>query len=703
MKNSQRSEILINMKRFILLCFVALYALPSLAVPAQPGLRAVKQPDGSTLMVQLIGDEYFHYYATSDGHPLVKNESGAYVYAYMQNDLFVATEMIAHDPSLRKADEQDLVRQLQPVTMPESARQMMQKNNGRRAAFMQKTRGGIGEPGKFIGEKRGLVILVDFPDVRMTHAREEFDAMMNQKDYNLNGSIGSLSDYFYDQSYGQLKIDFDVVGPFTLSNTLDYYGKNCKEYKDTLIAELVTEAVYQAHEAGTDFSKYDWTGDGNVDQVFLIYAGYAESAGAPDYTIWPKENTLDVFSDYSNIGDGPISLDGVTVNKFACASELYGTEGNEMCGIGTAAHEFSHCLGLPDFYNTKTGISANIGEWSIMDHGCYNKDGYVPSAFTSYERMFCGWLTPEELTTDTRISNMRPITETPEAYIIYNQGTRIEYYLLENHQQQHNSDKYHAWDCSAYGHGMLVLHVVYDKWSWSNNSVNWNILSNQMSVIPANNIFKYTYDSKNNYPAGHPYPGTTGNTALTNISVPNSELYRFNSDGNTLMNAPITEITEDDGCISFCFRIDKEIPVLEEPAEVDATSFVARWQKIDDVFSYTLEVTDLLPAPATEDGPDNIGVDPVKTYKSIEATSFPLTDLRSGGHYSYRVMAETIYFGSTEWSEPKEVKLSDPSSIISTLHSESRPASLTYDLFGNEVSEGYHGIVICKGKKFIQE
>lgn len=39
---------------------------------------------------------------------------------------------------------------------------------------------------------------------------------------------------------------------------------------------------------------------------------------------------------------------------------------------------------------------------------------------------------------------------------------------------------------------------------------------------------------------------------------------------------------------------------------------------------------------------------------------------------------------------------------ISTLPAESS-ASLTYDLFGNEVGEGYHGIVIRKGMKYIQE
>ena len=588
------------MKRFTILFIIALCAAASFAIPAKPGLHAVKQPDGTTLMVQLIGDEYFHYHATSDRLPLVKNESGAYVYANMLNDRLVATDVMAHDPSMRNAEELHIISQLQQVKMPESAKQQMQQSNNRRAARAQGRRKAVEQQGEFIGKQRGLVILVDYPDARMSHTREEFDAMMNQKDYNLNGSIGSLSDYFYDQSYGQLEIDFDVVGPFTASKSLGYYGENGEKYKDIHIAELITEAVNMAHETGTDFSKYDWTGDGNVDQVFVIYAGYAESNGAPDYTIWPHEHDLHSARNLKKDGNGPISLDGVTVDTYACTSELTGNEGNNICGIGTAAHEFSHCLGLPDFYDTSTeGKGVGMGVWSLMDEGSYMHGGYVPSPFTSYERMFCGWMQPVELTEDTRIENMRPITEAPEAYIIYNKANRNEYYLLENHQQSHNSDKYHAWDSGAYGHGMLVLHVDYDIQKWSINWVNRDSKYQGMTIIPANNIFKYSMGKDNERLAGDTYPGSTGNTSLTNISEPKAKLNNPNYDGSHLMNTPIEDITEENGGISFHFgsKILTDIPVLGEHSNVDSTSFMAHWNEFDNAYSYTLELTDLTPSP----------------------------------------------------------------------------------------------------------
>lgn len=628
------------MKRYALLCIIALYATASFAIPAQSGLHAVQQPDGNTLMVQLIGDEYFHYHATSDGLPIMQNESGAYVYANMQNDMFVATDMIAHDPSMRNAKELHIISQLQPVKMPETAKQLMKKNIER---HVLRAGSATNQSERFIGYKRGLIILMDFPDKRMTHSREEFDAMMNEKDYNLNGSIGSLSDYFYDQSYGQLKIDFDVVGPFTASKPMGYYGED-GEYYDIHVAELITEAVNMAHEAGTDFSKYDWTGDGNVDQVFVIYAGYGENfVGAPKEVIWPKESTLEKLFKYNDDGDGPILLDGVTVNTFACTSELNGTMGNDICGIGTAAHEFSHCFGLPDFYDiSKEGLGVGMGVWSLMDQGDYIHNGYVPCAYTSYERMFCGWLKPVELTEDTRIENMRPITEAPEAYIIYNKANRNEYYLLENHQQSHNSDRYHAWDSKAYGHGMLVVHVDYDEQIWLSLSVNTNPDFQRMTIIPANNICEYS--SEEAIIAGDTYPGSTNNTSLTNISEPKAKLNNPNSDGEKLMNTPITNITEENGGISFNFgsKILTDIPVLGGPADVDSTSFVASWNDVDYALNYTLEVTDLVPssdydpipttlykldftkmepfASATENGTEDIGEEIEEYFDMVDWT-----------------------------------------------------------------------------------
>ena len=93
-------------------------------------------------------------------------------------------------------------------------------------------------------------------------------------------------------------------------------------------------------------------------------------------------------------GDGVVGTDLLTLHT-ADAGVLAG-----LAGIGTFCHEFSHCLGLPDFYDTSGRSYANFGMdyWDLMDYGCYNLDGYVPIGYNAYERDFMGWRKLQTLT-----------------------------------------------------------------------------------------------------------------------------------------------------------------------------------------------------------------------------------------------------------------------------------------------------------------
>ena len=70
----------------ISLLVMALYCGLIQAVPAWHGLQQVLQPDGSTLTIQLHGDEYLNYATTADGYTIIKNAQGYYVYAKQQPD-----------------------------------------------------------------------------------------------------------------------------------------------------------------------------------------------------------------------------------------------------------------------------------------------------------------------------------------------------------------------------------------------------------------------------------------------------------------------------------------------------------------------------------------------------------------------------------------------------------------------------------------
>lgn len=410
----------------------------------------------------------------------------------------------------------------------------------------------IGHPnGTLTGDRRGLVVLLAFSDLPFTAAnpKAEFDRLLNEEGYADNGAPGSVHDYFANQSRGQFNVTFDVVGPVTLSKSVTYYGANVGSNgrdDQTRIHEMVLEAL-QAVDGEVDFSTYDWNGDGEAEHVQFVYAGYAEASGGPDYTIWPMETVL---------GADSVKLDNTIINTFSCSSELFGSSGNELAGLGTFCHEFSHCLGLPDMYDTSnSAASFGMGYWDVMSHGNYNGNGWIPAPFTSYERSFCGWLEPRELTAPCRVEGMKPLVSGGEAYIIRNPGNPDEYYLLENRYQT-------SWDGGQRGSGLLIIHVTYNQQAWEYNRVNASAYGQQgCTIFHADNSAGLATLADL---AGDVYPYTSYSPykladELTDTSEPAATLNTPNQDGTYLMHCAITGIKRTGRNLSFTFNGGTEL------------------------------------------------------------------------------------------------------------------------------------------------
>ncbi|MCD8209990.1 MAG: M6 family metalloprotease domain-containing protein, partial [Prevotella sp.] len=367
------------MKRVIFtLCFLLAFLIAK-AVPAKRGIwQTVTLEDGSKIEVELRGSEFMRFYQSEDST------------VYTQDPLTGLFKRASLDSLRLKAEKK---RSLNP-----SKRNLAKLSTKEKAAI-------------YTGEKRGLIILVEFSDVKFqaSNTRDLYDRIANEEGFTSeDGFRGSVRDYFKDQSYGQFLLDFDVVGPATLSKSYAYYGENDSsgdEYSSRL-NEFVREACIGVMNE-VDFSSYDWDGDGYVDQVFLLYAGKGEADGGGAYTIWPHE--WDLYS----TGYGMISLNGVLVNTYACSNEI--TPRGRIEGIGTICHEFSHCFGLPDTYDTGYKYFG-MSYWDIMDSGEYNSDGFVPAGFTGYERIFCGWVNPMVLNSSSSIEGMQAITDSPDIY-----------------------------------------------------------------------------------------------------------------------------------------------------------------------------------------------------------------------------------------------------------------------------------------------
>ena len=508
--------------RDILTTAAALFlcAASSFAVPARPGQwRTLRLADGTEVRAELTGDEYCHYWRGDDGKAYVATaEKGIY--------------MMADRDALEA-----------------NASTMRAKANA-----IRQTRAATADPAKFTGQKRGLIILVEFTDkdaipaktFSKADAQSYYDRVANEKGFS-DPEVGfksSVYDYFYAQSDGQFEFNFDVVGPFRLPNTYVTYGANDGGYgtNEANVGKLIYDACRYADKKGNvDFTKYDWDGDGIVDQVFVLYAGQGENTCPDDINlIWPQEGTLGSIG----MSQQTFEMDGVTVKNFACSCEL--GEGGRIDGIGTICHEFSHCFGLPDMYDKGTAFGAtslHYGTyvWDLMNMGNYLDNGYQPAGYTAYERAFCGWKTLTELNETTDITAMKPLSEGGEAYIIYNDGNRDEYYILENRQKT-------GCDGGLYAAGMLITHINYSAEAWAANDV--NTTKERCGVIAADN----SWDRTESDVRGDLYP-YNGNNALTATSTPAATLTNANTDGSFLMRKDITDITQNaDGTMAFHFH-----------------------------------------------------------------------------------------------------------------------------------------------------
>ncbi len=467
------------------------------AMPAKRGQwHKLQLTDGTYVEAQLMGDENLHYYQTADG------------------SLYTTTET---EGVYRKTSQ----------TMLNVNRQMkVRRSSGPRREF--------GVPTHYTGSKKGIIILVNYKDVAFKSANNQarFDAIANTEGYSASPFKGSVHDYFSAQSYGQFDLTFDVVGPVTLSKNRSYYGGNDSQGNDKHPEEMIIEACNAVNDQVT-WSDYDWDGDGGVDQVFVLYAGQGEADGGAASTIWPHEWELSAAT------GSTLVLQNTVIDTYACGPELNGS--NAIDGIGTICHEFSHCLGIPDFYDT-SGETDNygMGSWSLMDYGCYNGNGYLPCDFTGYERWFCGWVDPIVVVPGQglHVSAMQPITQTGDVYIIYNQANSNEYYILQNIQQE-------GWNADAPAEGMLVMHVDYNKSVWQEDAVNNTSSRQRCTIVPADNSCSLFTESHDTYPYG-------SKNALGNTTTPAAKLYNNNSDGKKLLNVEITDITQNaDGTVSF--------------------------------------------------------------------------------------------------------------------------------------------------------
>lgn len=486
-------------------------------------------------MVYNHGDESFHWQTNENGEWIEQGEDGNYMTV----------------PAL--SEEQILVRRAKGRRLPQQTMQAYPTNIA----------------------PRGLIILVNFKDKAFVTDKAEIEDMINGENYTRKYSYtyrksffqtetvnvesqGSARQYFHDVSFGQYNPHFDVVGPVTVSQNYSYYGQNDRSGNDAHPEEMVKEACQLAYnQYNIDFSLYDNDGDNTVDFVYILYAGYGEADGGASNTIWPHAYSL------TEAGTS-LALGGKKIDKYACSNEISSISGYHD-GIGTFCHEFTHVLGLPDFYNTANGSNRTLGDWDILDYGCYNNDGNTPCAFSGYERFFCGWAKPELLVDPAYYSlkelngsnTVLLISTTDQHNLIGNDPNPATFYLLENRQQT-------GWDKYLNGHGLMLTKVNYSYSKWYYNNPNNTARDMGVDIIEAETNTSSTNKATDLFPAGATSYTGIADHSITDIKEENGIIYFSYKGGTDPRETAIENIAEDEQVLGIYTLTGKSLPVNSE-------------------------------------------------------------------------------------------------------------------------------------------
>lgn len=561
------------MKRTLLFLLLALMSFSAMdAVPAYRGAVNVRQPDGSVITFFMRGDENNHVCVSIDGLRLLQDEGGVYRYANLteNNKLTTAGSPIAHNPNERTAKEVTFIANLKDVDAIKKA-PVANAIKSIKAAKGAASRFQIGNY-PTVGKGRCLVLLVEFTDRQFSLGKDYHERLLNEEGFSENGTTGCARDYYLSQSNGQFDPHFDLIGPIMMSHSTSYYGSDgIMGQTDEYVGKMIKEACQKAHDDfNVDFSQYDGDDDGSVDMIYVIYAGYGQHAGGGANTIWPHKYQLSGFGI-------ELSLNGKSIDVYACSSELFGNSGTQSSGIGTICHEFGHVLGLADHYNTADATDYKLGSYDIMDYGSYNNDGKTPPYYNAFERMTLGWLTPEELTTPTDGVVLNNIGDSNQAYLIATSNPD-EFYLLENRQKT-------GWDRYIPSDGMMITHVDYDENAWNYNTVNNNTAHPRFCIIPADNSLAYDIIAEKETEKYDLYP-ITSNNSFTDNSVPAAKPWN----GETL-DKWVTDIAKDNGIVSFNFMPNHLLaPSNLSASDITENSFTASWEAVEKASEYTLSL-----------------------------------------------------------------------------------------------------------------
>jgi M6 family metalloprotease-like protein len=223
------------------------------------------------------------------------------------------------------------------------------------------------------GVARVIVIAVEFDDKHFNLTLSDLNLIFFHR----------LSNYIANISYGKLRIEGTVAGPFHAPKLMSAYGADNGMVDGDLGAgvrthQLVEDAVKVANPH-VDFSSYQY--------LIIVHAGPGQESD--------PRITQNIWS-VAFVGGITFKTNERSYDRADIVPEK---ENKGADVLGVVAHEFLHLLGLPDLYNPDDPTSADAGKWDIMARGAWNGNppGSAPAHPTAWSKVALGWIEPEQI------------------------------------------------------------------------------------------------------------------------------------------------------------------------------------------------------------------------------------------------------------------------------------------------------------------
>ena len=488
------------------------------------------QPDGSRIQLRGWGDQHYAVFETVDGYTVTQNPAtGYWEVARLTPDgnalepaPNAAGRLDAHGAGVPRGLR--IRREAAQARGRESAlsvagRRCEQRRQEKRAQMrMMRATAAAGGPllappeRQTVGEFVGLCLLIDFPDVPGTIAREEVERFCNQQGYTGFGNNGSVRDYFFSNSIGRVSYTSVVTPYYRARHNKSYYTDEAIPQPQRAY-ELIGEALSHWIAQGFDFSGLTADEQGFVYATNVYYAGPVVNNWAKG--LWPHAYHL----------GSPVTL----APGRAAFDYQFTAMGAELT-LGTFCHENGHMLcDYPDLYDYGYE-SSGVGAYCLMCAGG-NVSPKNPLAIGAYLKRLSGWA--HDVTVLTHGATVALTADTNDFAIHARSGR--EYFLVENRRRAGR-------EAALPAEGLAIWHVDEDG---DNSHEHMTAGSHyECSLEQADGLFQLERQRGLIGDAGDLYAGPAARFADT--TVPNSKWWN-----GTPSNLTIEQISAAGASISF--------------------------------------------------------------------------------------------------------------------------------------------------------